>query len=69
MKRCPGCGVTLPRSAFYPNHHRADGLRSECKPCGKARYQDWYREHLDEQRAAGRERGRRWKADHRAATR
>lgn len=33
MKRCPKCGETLPRSAFWKNRTTKDGLQSYCKAC------------------------------------
>lgn len=32
-KRCSGCGMTKPASAFNRNAHRRDGLQALCRPC------------------------------------
>ena len=33
MKHCGGCGCIKPRSAFYRNRARKDGLQTQCKTC------------------------------------
>ena len=37
-KYCPGCGRTLPTSAFGSNRRRYDHLQSTCKECRRERY-------------------------------
>lgn len=37
-KFCPGCGRTLPTSAFGSNRRRYDHLQSTCKECRRERY-------------------------------
>ncbi len=32
-KRCPDCGETKPRSAYYKEKARRDGLQGYCKSC------------------------------------
>ncbi|HUV88182.1 MAG TPA: hypothetical protein VMY80_00890 [Anaerolineae bacterium] len=36
-KQCATCGRDLPRSSFYRDRRKSDGLYSECKDCVKAR--------------------------------
>lgn len=37
MKVCSGCKKNLPKSAFYGNSRRKDGLQTYCKSCSSAR--------------------------------
>jgi hypothetical protein len=41
-KRCCRCGVTKPRSAFYHNQARGDGLQTYCKACDALRNRTAY---------------------------
>jgi len=38
-KRCGGCGRTLPRSEFWKNRAKPDGLQNQCKDCMNLRQQ------------------------------
>lgn len=40
-KRCPCCGEVKPRSAFYRNRAKPDGLSPQCKPCKNAMQKKW----------------------------
>jgi hypothetical protein len=48
VKRCKKCGEVKPLAEFYLAAGMADGYRSECKACHKAKQRSWYqanREH------------------------
>ena len=48
MKRGKKCGEVKPLAEFYLAAGMADGYRSECKACHKAKQRSWYeanREH------------------------
>lgn len=36
MKRCAGCGETLPLARFHRNRSKADGRANYCKDCCKS---------------------------------
>lgn len=36
-KACSLCGLSKPRSEFYPDRTRRDGLQSRCKECERER--------------------------------
>ena len=48
-KYCGGCQNVLPRSSFYKNSKRLDGLATQCKSCNKV-YEKKYREKHREKR-------------------
>lgn len=63
MKKCSKCGVTKPRSDFWPRSNRPPGqVRSACKECEKAAHRAWKAKH-------GREAQRRWRSAHPEAAR
>lgn len=41
MKRCPKCRTEKPRSEFYRNKSKKDGLTSWCKTCAKQASRAW----------------------------
>lgn len=41
MKQCKTCGETKPKSEFYKNKSRKDGLQSQCKSCKKLIARKW----------------------------
>lgn len=41
-KRCRVCGEDKPRSAFYANKRRSDGLQTDCKDCKAAYNREHY---------------------------
>lgn len=44
MKRCPGCGHTLPPDAFYIGKRRGRPFRhSRCKDCERASRRDYFK--------------------------
>lgn len=47
-KRCPGCGLDLPRDAFPKNACRKDGLSSRCKVCEAKRLAELRRSRKDD---------------------
>lgn len=44
LKKCSKCGKTKPRSAFNKRQLSADGYRSECRQCQRARRKKDYEE-------------------------
>jgi hypothetical protein len=46
LKRCSVCGAMLPATAEYFTRDRSnkDGLRTQCKPCYRAKQRRWYEE-------------------------
>lgn len=55
-KRCWVCQQWKARTAaeFYSDRGQPDGLSSKCKPCARARNDQWKRDHPDQWRAAQR---------------
>jgi len=47
-KRCPGCGLDLPSSAFWRARSAADGLHSRCTDCERPKGARRYQENKDE---------------------
>lgn len=47
MKHCPRCGEDKPRSDFFRDKSRKDGLRHICKPCATSMNRRWRKEHCD----------------------
>ena len=41
-KRCHKCLEVKPLGEFYRNCQNTDGLRTDCRACNRARYQDYY---------------------------
>ena len=44
-KYCSDCEQTLPRTQFYKDCTRGDGLQGRCKACSKERSATYYIEH------------------------
>lgn len=40
-KKCSICSITKPRSDFYSDRSRVDGISSYCKPCTSKRNKKW----------------------------
>lgn len=51
MKTCTRCHTDKPRSDFYAEAKKRDGLRSECKTCSASRRRAWRAENLEHERA------------------
>lgn len=51
VKRCPRCEKYIPRSMFWRDTTRPDGLHSYCKPCHKVYESTRRRKHHDWSRA------------------
>jgi hypothetical protein len=51
LKRCKDCGRDLPRTEFYRDKSRGDGLMVYCKICSNTRARAWRRAHSEEHRA------------------
>ncbi len=41
MKTCPNCQTEKPRSEFYNNRSKPDGLQDYCKPCQRKCVKRW----------------------------
>ena len=50
-KTCPTCKVEQPLTEFYKRSGTKDGLRSQCKTCGKAATMVWRENNREKQRA------------------
>ena len=44
MKTCSTCKQQLPKSAFYKNTYKNDGLQTYCKKCAHNRRVEYYKE-------------------------
>jgi hypothetical protein len=48
-KRCTKCGKTKPLTEFYRDSHKASGIRSYCKECGRKYKHDYYQKNREKE--------------------
>jgi hypothetical protein len=51
-KVCSRCGVEKDASEYYANKKYKDGLRPDCKVCGREYKRQWYEKNLEREKAA-----------------
>ena len=60
MKYCSGCKKEHPRTAFYKNKCKPDGLRYQCKVCGSKKAKERRKNMTPEQRKRARDASGKW---------
>lgn len=61
MKTCYRCKCTKPKEEFRPKPKSSDGLRSECRECGKALDSEYYHKNKVRLQEAARQRAAEWR--------
>ena len=62
-KKCPRCNRILPKSNFYKNSARRDGLSTYCKKCEREYHHNYYRKDIEKSRLDARLRNYKYRAD------
>jgi len=51
MKTCTFCKQQKPLSEFNKNRSRKDGLQTKCRPCGQAKFKEYYNDNKEHHRS------------------
>lgn len=52
MKKCSKCGNDRPKSEFYKNKTKSDGLHAQCKECTKISNNNWRKKNPEKAKAS-----------------
>lgn len=66
-KACRRCGEVQPFEGFYPDPHKADGFRDECRPCTHLTTREWVSRNRETVRQSTNARRAAWPPERRAA--
>ena len=68
LRRCYGCGRSLPAIGFSPDPSKGSGRKSICRACDREKARAHYRAHSDARRVKARERAAARRAQERRST-